>query len=44
MFRSGQLHITGSIPQEKIDSYKTLYPEELKNIPLFWNLLLPHQY
>ena len=29
MFRSGQLHITGSIPQEKIDSYKTLYPPEL---------------
>ncbi len=35
MFRSGQLHITGSIPQEKIDSYKTLYPQELKIFPYF---------
>ena len=35
MFRSGQLHITGSIPQEKIDSYKTLYPKELKIFPYF---------
>ena len=35
MFRSGQLHITGSIPQEKIDSYKTLYPNELKIFPYF---------
>ena len=35
MYRSGQLHITGSIPQEKIDSYKTLYPDELKIFPYY---------
>lgn len=35
MFRSGKLHVTSTVPQEKIEVYKEKYPENLKIDPYY---------
>ena len=35
MFRSGKLHVTSTVPQEKIEVYKKKYPENLKIDPFY---------
>lgn len=35
MFRSGKLHVTSTVPQEKIEVYKEKYPENLKIDPFY---------
>jgi len=35
MFRSGKLHVTSTVPQEKIEVYKGKYPENLKIDPYY---------
>ena len=44
MFRSGQIHVTSSIPTEKIEVYKEEYPQNINISPLLWNLLLSVQF
>lgn len=34
-FRSGQLHVSGSVPADKIDTYKHEHPEVLRQEPTF---------
>ena len=35
MFRSGQLHVTGTVPPEKVESYKEKYPENIQVDPYY---------
>ncbi len=35
MFRSGQLHVTSTVPQEKVEVYKEEYPDNLKINPYY---------
>ena len=41
MFRSGQLHVTSSVPPEKIEIYRKEYPETLHVDP-YYGLSLIH--
>ena len=35
MFRSGQIHVTSSIPTEKIEVYKKEYPQNISISPYY---------
>ena len=35
MFRSGQLHVTSTVPPEKVESYKTRYPDNIQVDPFY---------
>ena len=35
MYRSGQLHVTSTVPQEKVEVYKEEYPDNLKINPYY---------
>ena len=35
MFRSGQLHVTSTVPPEKVESYKEKYPDNIQVDPYY---------